>query len=64
MWLTLLVAWTGWPAWVQWAAGTALAVVITVACFRTAEWAVRRWDGALAAPADTVVSAEKHQGKR
>ena len=43
LWLTLLVAWTGWPVSVQWVAGTLLAVVITVACFRSTEWAVRRW---------------------
>ena len=43
LWMTLLVAWTSWPAWVQWSVCTALAVVITVACFRSTEWAVRRW---------------------
>lgn len=43
LWLTLVVAWTVWPAWTQWGVGTVLAVVITLACFRSTEWAVRKW---------------------
>ena len=43
LWLTLLVAWTSWPAWVQWGVGTALAVIITWGCFWSTEWAVRKW---------------------
>ena len=41
--LTLWLGSTSLPLWTQWVIGSALALLITLACFRTTNRAVTRW---------------------